>query len=361
MMSSERSERKVERAAPAAHGDAPHRRGQRSALPCAAERRAPRQREGVRALRKPLAIAAALLLAACSRSVPTGTPDSDSARRVDIGNGRAMYLERRGSGTPAVVLVSGLDAAADLWHRDDQPPPNVFTSVARFTRVYAYDRPGTPHGEGLPSRSDAVPQPTTTRDAVRDLHALLHAAEAAPYVLVGHSYGGLVVRLYASTYPEEVCGMVLVDILSERLRDGMTPEQWTTWKRINARKEADIAAYPALERLDLDTTLDQVKAAAAIRPMPLLVLSADVLYGPLLPSLIEAGELPADTPRDFGTVIDGANKTAQGKLATLVPGAKHITETHSGHNMMIDQPQLVTDAIRAVVDAVRRGDARLSD
>ena len=70
---------------------------------------------------------------------------------------------------------------------------------------------------------------------------------------------------------------------------------------------------------------------------------------------------PADTPRDFGTVIEGANKTAQASLARLVPGAKHITETHSGHDRMIDQPQLVTDAIRTVVDAVRRGDARLSD
>jgi hypothetical protein len=76
---------------------------------------------------------------------------------------------------------------------------------------------------------------------------------------------------------------------------------------------------------------------------------------------MEAGELPPDTPPDFGYVIDSANRIAQANLATLVPGAKHITDTHSGHNMMIDQPQLVTDSIREVVDAVRNGHSRLSD
>ena len=94
----------------------------------------------------------------------------------------------------------------------------MFPEVSKFTRVCAYDRPGTPVGE-KPSRSDPVPQPTTAGDAVADLHALLRAAgEAGPYVLAGQSYGGLVVRLYAMTYPEEVSGLVLVDALSEGLQ-----------------------------------------------------------------------------------------------------------------------------------------------
>jgi pimeloyl-ACP methyl ester carboxylesterase len=320
---------------------------------------------------RPLSIALAIgggLLAGCSGTHSKGSPAAsttssvDFAGLVDIGAGREMYFERRGTGSPTVVLVSGLDAAADLWNRYEQPAPKVFLQVAEFTRVCAYDRPGTPYGEGLPSRSDPVPQPTTTQDAVTDLHALLHAANVpGPYVLVGHSYGGLITRLYASKYPEEVSGMVLVDILSEGLQDAMTPEQWDTWKKVNARKPKDIAEYPDLERIDFGVSLEQVRAAAPIRPMPLLVLSADVLYGPLLPSLIETGELPPDSPPDFGYVIDRANRIAQANLAKLVPGAKHITDTRSGHNMMIDQPQLVTDAIREVVDAVRNGHSTLSD
>jgi pimeloyl-ACP methyl ester carboxylesterase len=124
----------------------------------------------------------------------------------------------------------------------------VFNSVAKFTRVCAYDRPGAPQGAGLPSRSDPVAQPTTPKDAVEDLHALLRAARVpGPYVLVGHSYGGLVTRLFASTYPDEVSGMVLVDIFSDGLRDAMTPEDWIIWKKANARLPQDIAEYPALE------------------------------------------------------------------------------------------------------------------
>ena len=100
----------------------------------------------------------------------------------------------------------------------------MFPEVAQFTRVCACDRPGTPVGE-KPSRSDPVPQPTTAGTAVADLHALLTAAgEAGPYVLVAHSYGGLIGRLYASTYPDNVSGLVLVDALSEGLKDAETPE-----------------------------------------------------------------------------------------------------------------------------------------
>jgi pimeloyl-ACP methyl ester carboxylesterase len=86
-----------------------------------------------------------------------------------------MYLECRGTGAPTVVLVGGLRASADDWSLADKSALAVFSEVAKFTRVCAYDRPGTPVAE-KPSRSDPVPQPTTAGDAVADLHALLAAA-----------------------------------------------------------------------------------------------------------------------------------------------------------------------------------------
>ena len=141
----------------------------------------------------------------------------DFAGAVDIGGDRKMYMMCRGTGFPTVVLVAGQRGSAEEWSVTEKPAPAVFPEVAKFTRVCAYDRPGTPVGDA-PSRSDPVSQPTTARDAVTDLHALLTAAgEVGAVVLVGHSYGGLVVRLYASLHPNEVSGLVLVDAASEGL------------------------------------------------------------------------------------------------------------------------------------------------
>lgn len=143
--------------------------------------------------------------------------------------------------------MSGLDAAGDLWDSPLAPPPRVFPTIAEQTRVCTYDRPGTTRaiqGGGI-SRSDPVPQPTTTADAASDLHALLGALRIeGRVVLAGHSYGGTVSRLYAGTYPADVAGMVLVDSLS---RANMTAQQGEPWNILNARATEQIADYPDLE------------------------------------------------------------------------------------------------------------------
>jgi pimeloyl-ACP methyl ester carboxylesterase len=260
-----------------------------------------------------------------------------------------------------VVLVGGLRASADDWDISDKSKPTVFTEVGKFTRVCAYDRPGTPVGE-KPSRSDAVPQPTTAKDAVADLHALLSAArEAGPYVLVGHSYGGLIVRLYASTFQKEVSGLVLVDALTEGLQDAETPEQWPIQRKlIEGDVHEGVALYPALERIDVDRSFKQIRAAPPLRSIPLVVLSADRPWGPQVPPMIEAGKLSADTPPDFGYITDAAQKKAQERLTKLVPNEKHITNTNSGHEIHKEQPQLVIDAIREVIEAVGSGRRQLA-
>ena len=151
----------------------------------------------------------------------------DFAGLVEIGDGRNMFLECRGSGSPTVILESGYRNDADIWSAELEPGMNtVFPAVARFTRVCAYDRPGTLLDPNHLSRSTPVPMPRTARDVVSDLHALVQAAHIpGPYVFAAHSLGGIFARLYASTYPNEVVGMVLVDALSEKVRTGLTPEQ----------------------------------------------------------------------------------------------------------------------------------------
>jgi pimeloyl-ACP methyl ester carboxylesterase len=173
------------------------------------------------------------VVGAAESTPPPAAPaaQGDFAGLVDIG-GRRLYLECRGSGGPTVVLVAGYGNHGGIWSLEspELPQPPVLPTVAGFTRVCAYDRPGTVGDVDDPtdrSRSDPVPQPRAARDTVADLHALLQAARVpGPYVLVGHSLGGLYARLYAATYPDEVAGMVLVDAMSERFRAVLTPEQW---------------------------------------------------------------------------------------------------------------------------------------
>ena len=136
-----------------------------------------------------LAIVGTLAVGPAPKSTASPAATGDFSGLVDIG-GRSLYLECRGQGSPTVILESGAGGRADVWSRDLEEPEGartmVLPGVAAFTRVCAYDRPGTlternpsldPYGPlFLPSRSDPVPQPRTTQDRVNDLHALLGAA-----------------------------------------------------------------------------------------------------------------------------------------------------------------------------------------
>src|SRR5262249_49993303 len=153
-----------------------------------------------------------------------------------------------------------------------------------------------------------VPQPTTAAGAVADLHALLSASrEPGPYVLVGHSYGGLIAKLYARTYPMDAAGLVLVDALTEGLQHAEKPEQWAIQRVLmEGEIQESVAIYPALERIDPDRSFSEVRAAPPLKPLPLMVLSADRPWGPQVPGLIANKTLPANVPVDFGYVTDAA-------------------------------------------------------
>jgi hypothetical protein len=202
-----------------------------------------------------------------------------------------------------------------------------------------------------------VPQPRSAADAVAELHALLRAAPLlGPYVLVGHSLGGLFVRLYASTYPRQVAGLVLVDATYELLRELFTPEQWAGLAR--STLEPVPGLDPPVELFDQDASFDQMLRAKAARPLrptlPLVVLSHGL---PPPPDV----ELPPGYP-DVAT-LERASRTAQTWLGGLLPYARHVIGQRSGHYIQTAQPELVIDAVRRVLGMVRpavvrcRGDA----
>ncbi|MGC9198204.1 MAG: alpha/beta fold hydrolase [Acidobacteriaceae bacterium] len=122
---------------------------------------------------------------------------------VDVGGGRKMNLFCMGTGTPTVVFDSGLSDWSSIWAL-------VQPGVARVTRACSYDRAGMGY-------SDFSAAPRTPVSIDEDLHTLLHNAKIAmPVVLVGHSLGGFNMKLYAALYPKEVAGLVLVDPSEER-------------------------------------------------------------------------------------------------------------------------------------------------
>jgi pimeloyl-ACP methyl ester carboxylesterase len=215
-------------------------------------------------------------IASPERAAASG--DRDFARRVTITGGRRIYLECRGTGSPTVVLEAGTGDRSDVWSAPPLGPgPAVLPAVAKFTRVCAYDRPGTYASPEELSRSDPVAQPRSVRDIVRDLRSLLRAHVPGPYVLAGHSFGGMVARLYATTYPRRIAGLVSIDAQNEDFAAAdkrlLTPEQYLA---AVLNPAPPFEGYPAIERLNLEVSAAEMRQAQAdtpLRRMPLVVIS----------------------------------------------------------------------------------------
>ena len=274
----------------------------------------------------------------------------DFAGRVAIRGGRALYLECRGAGSPTVVLEAGTGDRGDVWTTAPTGPGEaVLPAVARFTRVCAYDRPGTSASPTELSRSDPVAMPRSAADIVADLRRLLRAARVpGPYVLAGHSFGGMVARLYATTRPRHIAGLVSIDAQNEdfaaAVKRLLTPEQYAA--AVLPGPPPGLEGYAAIERLSLEVSAAQMRQAQAdtpLRPMPLVVLS----HSRTLPNPFG---FPPDLP---AAALEQAFQDSQDALAALVPGARHVIAARSGHYIQLDQPRLVTREIRRVVLLVR--------
>jgi len=246
--------------------------------------------------------------------------------KVPVG-GLALHIHCEGSGSPAVVLDSGLGSDSRAWAR-------VQPEVARFTKVCAYDRAGL-------GSSEPAPRPHSNRQMAEELHGLLAGAKVdAPYVLVGHSMGGTNVRLFLTGYSSTVAGMVLVDAspIPPPLAD-LPPEQVAEFERNIAK----------MEGLDLKTFLAGFEALSAsegaLGDRPLVVLVA--------------GRPPPEpflTPQRAREVFE-ARQQAQHGVAALSANSVVLTVRESSHQIPLESPAVVVRAVKAVVESARSGAA----
>lgn len=294
-----------------------------------------------------LATAVVLLaLVGCAdRHDREGTGSSgDFSGPIEIGNGRHLYLECRGKGSPTVILESGYHNSADPWSQADVAAPAVGPAVlpalAGTHRVCAYDRPGTLRYSDPPTlsdRSSAVAMPRTAQDVVADLHELLAAARlSGPYVFVGHSLGGLFARLYAQTFPDQVRALVFVDAFGVEIPSLLGPE-WPAYRQALDAPLPQFANSSSYEEIDIDKSIAQVADAPVFPPIPTVVLTRT-----------EPFLIPPDVSAEQGARLEQAWRDAASDLVGLRPQTPHLVATGSDHFIQIHQPDLVAAAVALV-------------
>lgn len=282
------------------------------------------------------------------RPPPTGTPVTGMAK-VDVG-GYSLQIHCDGEASPTVVLDSSLGTNWSNWNK-------VMTEILQHTtiRICTYNRAGLGGSDPGPA------QPRTNQDMARDLHTVLTNANIpGPYVLVAHSMAGYTARLYASQYPQDVGGMVLVDSLHpDRLARALTllpPESLDESQVIKSlRQELDTYGDDPMEMpeyWDVQTSAAQVRATGSLGIIPLVVLTEDVNNLALWQRQMKRW-YGADYPPELVESLMQEWLRMQEELAELSSNSTHIIVEDSGHNIPVDQPDAVIDAILQVVDAVR--------
>jgi pimeloyl-ACP methyl ester carboxylesterase len=244
----------------------------------------------------------------------------DLPPRVDV-DGRLLRMRVEGTGSPAVVMEIGLCGALEEWAA-------VQPKVARFTKVVAYDRIGA---------EDRQPR-LTGEEVARELRAALrNAGVQPPYILVGQSFGGIYNRVFASLFPDDVAGIVLLDPSQEDFIHWMENHHpdWCISKR-------DVVDWP--EGAGIWATLDQLKLLPPLPDVPVVVVT---------------GTKPSDKPVHIEVLPVWTKSHAD--FVNSLPQGRHVLAPQSGHGVHVEASELVVQLIRELVETARFTDAEHDD
>ncbi len=288
---------------------------------------------------------------------------------VDVGKGRRLQLDCRGSGLPTVVLESGLDAYGSLaWAA-------VHDSIARTSRVCAYSRAGI-------MWSDPPSGPFDVRNAARDLHAALIASgEAAPWVMVGHSIGGPYAMIFTQLFAAEVTGIVFVDAshpeqfieYAKSVGTSLLPSAtiprigsalaWTGLVRL-LPVPPNPASWPhiigAVSPAFLSTSLSAL--TSELEAIPVTLEQAGMMRSlgerPIIVLTAMRPDSPADLAQMGLTSVQGAKRLAAWRAlhddeATWSARGQNVLVEDASHYIQFFRPDLVISAVRNVVTATR--------
>lgn len=234
-----------------------------------------------------------------------------------------------GDGPVTVVLVNGAGGPIEGWHK-------VFDELASIARVFAYNRCGV-------GGSSGPAKPQTGSNMVESLCAVLgNAGCRPPYVLVGHSFGGLIVNLFARRYPSDVAAVIMLEATAVEDVE-LLPVHETRMQRLAARiADRFFPPDPNAETVHAEATVCELKAAPPFPPVPLLVVT---------------GAKPA-MARFTAPEALAARAAHQRRLVSLSPLGRQVMASRSGHFPQFTEPEVVVAAVKeAIIDATHPASA----
>lgn len=252
--------------------------------------------------------AAGLLLSCLAAALgPLPARADDALYSVD---GQTLHVRTLGQDGPGIVFESGLGADSRAWDK-------VAGRIAEFGRVVLYDRAGL--GRSVPLQA---PDIATAETVAARLHALLDAVGVPPpWILVGHSLGGLYLQMFARTYPRDVAGLVLLD---SSIADE-PPELDPLW-------EMEPGSAEFFEGAGMPESSRQVREAGPFPDVPMIVIAAT----------------------DHGSDLHALEPVLlrfQQQLAAMSPQGRLVVAEGSGHQIQDDRPDLVIDAVHSIAEA----------